>query len=121
MRYYTVQQDQNKVHENFCFFSSLLYLANAFPFVVLRTWTHHFDFLYCICILHLRFIYNRKPVLHLRKRTVCPGSSYPQEKIFYMFASENEVYAVFQLLHYFRLNIIRLQSKIILGHMNSIG
>ena len=47
--------------------------------------------------------------------TVCPGSSDPPEKIF---ASENEVYTIFQLLQYFRLNIIRLQSKIILGHMN---
>ena len=25
--------------------------------------------------------------------TVCPGSSYPAEKIFNIFASENEVYA----------------------------
>ena len=26
--------------------------------------------------------------------TVCPGSSYPPEEIFYLFASENEVYIV---------------------------
>ena len=53
--------------------------------------------------------------------TVCPGSSDPPEKIFNIFASENEVYTIYELLRYFRLNIIRLQSKIILGHMNSIG
>ena len=47
--------------------------------------------------------------------TVCPGSSDPPEKIFHMFASEKEVYTIF------RLNIVRLQSKMILGHMNSIG
>ena len=45
----------------------------------------------------------------------------PPEKIFNIFASENEVYTIYQLLRYFRLNIIRLQSKIILGHMNSIA
>ena len=44
-----------------------------------------------------------------------------QKKMFNIFASENEVYTIYQLLQYFRLNIIRLQSKIILGHMNSIG
>ena len=53
--------------------------------------------------------------------TECPGSSDPPEKIFDIFASENEVYTIYQLLRYFRLNIIRLQSKTILGHMNSIG
>ena len=53
--------------------------------------------------------------------TVCQGSSDPPEKIFNIFASENEVYTVYQQLRYFRLNIIRLQSKIILGQMNSIG
>ena len=53
--------------------------------------------------------------------TVCPGSSDPPEKILNIFASENEVYTIFQLLQYLRLNIIRLQSKIILGHMNQIG
>ena len=47
--------------------------------------------------------------------TVCPGSSDPPEKILNIFASKNEVYTVFKLLGYFRLNIIRLQSKIILG------
>ena len=41
--------------------------------------------------------------------TVWQGSSYPPEK-------KNLIY-----LRYFRLNIILLQSKIILGHMNSIG
>ena len=50
--------------------------------------------------------------------TVCPGSSDPPEKILNIFASENEVYTIFQLLRYLRLNFIRLQSKIILGHMN---
>ena len=50
--------------------------------------------------------------------TVCPGSSDPPEKISNIFVSENEVYTIFQWLQYFRLNIIRLQSKIILGHMN---
>ena len=54
-------------------------------------------------------------------RTVCQGSSDPPEKIFNIFASENEVYTIYELLRYFRLNIIRLQSKIILGHMSSIG
>ena len=53
--------------------------------------------------------------------TVCPGSSDPPEKILNIFTSENEVYTIYQLLRYFRLNIIRLQSKISLGHMNSIG
>ena len=43
-----------------------------------------------------------------------------QKKIFTIFASENEVYIIYQPLQYFRLSIIRLQSKIILGHMNSI-
>ena len=52
--------------------------------------------------------------------TVCPGSSDPPEKILNIFASENEVYTIFLLLRYFRLNIIRLQKKIILGHMNKI-
>ena len=52
--------------------------------------------------------------------TVCPGSSDPPEKIFNVFASENEDYTIYQLSRYFRLNIC-LQSKIILGHMNSIG
>ena len=27
--------------------------------------------------------------------TVCPGSSYPSEKIFNMFAPENEVYTIY--------------------------
>ena len=55
-------------------------------------------------------------------RTVCPGSIDPPEKnIYNIFASENEVYTIYYLLRYFRLNIIRLQSKIILGHMSSIG
>ena len=53
--------------------------------------------------------------------TVCPGSSDPQEKMFHIFASENEVYTIYELERYFMLNIIRLQSKMILGHMNSIG
>jgi len=52
--------------------------------------------------------------------TVCPGIGDPPKKI-NIFASENEVYTIYQLLRYFRLNIIRLQSKIVLGHMNSIG
>ena len=50
--------------------------------------------------------------------TVCPGSSDPQKKIFNIFVSENEVYTILLSLQYFRLNTIRLQSKIILGHMN---
>ena len=53
--------------------------------------------------------------------TVCPGRSDPQEKMFDIIASENEVYTIYYLLRYFRMNIIRSQSKIILGHMNSIG
>ena len=53
--------------------------------------------------------------------TVCPGSSDPPEKLFDIFASENEVYTIFKLLRYFRLNIIRFQSKIILGRLSSIG
>ena len=44
-----------------------------------------------------------------------------QKNYLIIFASENEVYNIYQLFRYFRLNIIRLQSKIILGHMNSIG
>ena len=40
--------------------------------------------------------------------TVCPGSSDPPEKIFNIFASENEV------LHHLLLSFI-------LGHMNYIG
>ena len=47
-----------------------------------------------------------------------------QKKIFNIFASENEVYTlytIYQLLRYFRLNNFRLQSKMILGHINSIG
>ena len=44
-----------------------------------------------------------------------------QKKYSYIYASEDEVYTIFQLLRYFRLNIIRLQSKQSLGHMNSIG
>ena len=46
--------------------------------------------------------------------TVCPGSSDPPEKIFNIFASENEGYTIYQLLRYFSLNIIRFQSKTIL-------
>ena len=44
-----------------------------------------------------------------------------QIKILYIFESENEVYIIFFLFRYLRVNIIRLQSKIILGHMDSIG
>ena len=51
--------------------------------------------------------------------TVCPGSSDPPEKRINIFASENEVYSIYYLLRYYRVNIIRLQSKKILGHMNS--
>ena len=58
---------------------------------------------------------------HSFTNTVCPGSSDPPEEIFNKFASENEVYTIYSLLRYFRLNIIRLQDKIILGQMNSIG
>ena len=50
--------------------------------------------------------------------TVCPGSSDPPEKLLNIFASENKVYTIFKLLGYFRFNIIRLQSKIIIGHNN---
>ena len=54
--------------------------------------------------------------------TVCPGSSDPPEKKnIDICASENEVYTIYYLLQYFRLNISRLQSKIILGHVNYIG
>ena len=45
--------------------------------------------------------------------TVRPECSDPPEKIFNTFASENEVYTIYQLLQYFRLNIISLQSKVI--------
>ena len=55
------------------------------------------------------------------KYTVCPGSSDPPEKKYNIFESENEVYTIYLLLRYFRVNIIRLQSKLILGQMNSIG
>ena len=32
---------------------------------------------------------------HREKSTVCPGSSDPPEKIFNIFASENEVYTIY--------------------------
>ena len=57
-------------------------------------------------------------VTHILYTTVCPGSSDPSKKYSNIFASENEVYTIFLLLLYFGLNIIRLQNKIILGHMN---
>ena len=57
----------------------------------------------------------KKRGLSTKFDTVYPGSSDPREKIFNIFASENEVYTIYDLLRYFRLNIIRLQSKIILG------
>ena len=44
-----------------------------------------------------------------------------QKKIFNIFVSENEVYTIYELLRYFRLNIIRLQSNVILGPMSFIG
>ena len=52
--------------------------------------------------------------------TVCPGSSDPPEKIFNIFASKMRFTS---FINYYDtlLNIIRLQSKIILGHMNLIG
>ena len=53
--------------------------------------------------------------------TVWPGSSDHPQKMLIIFASENEVYTIFNYIRYFWLNIIRLQSKIILDHMNSIG
>jgi len=59
--------------------------------------------------------------VYTEQGTVCPGRSDPPEKIIKIFVSENEVYTIYQLLQYFRLNIIRLQSKHFLGHMNSIG
>ena len=34
-------------------------------------------------------------ILHTYTYTVCPGSSDPQEKIFNIFASENEVYTIY--------------------------
>ena len=43
-----------------------------------------------------------------------------QKKYSRIFASENYVYTVFLLLRYSRLNIIRLQSTIFLGHVNYI-
>ena len=43
--------------------------------------------------------------------TVCPGSNDLPEKIFNIFASANKVYTIYWLLRYFRVNIIRLQSK----------
>ena len=51
-------------------------------------------------------------VISFNHGTVCPVSSDPPEKILNIFASENAIYTIFQLLRYFRLNIIRLQSKI---------
>ena len=42
--------------------------------------------------------------------TVCPGSSDPPEKGILEYGTTKSP-----------LNIIRLQSKIILGHMNSVG
>ena len=62
--------------------------------------------------------WNIEYISGLVYHTVCPGSSDPLEKILNIFVSENEVYTIFSLLRYFRLNIIRLQSKIILGQMN---
>ena len=43
--------------------------------------------------------------------TVCPGSSNPPEMIYNIFASENEVYTIYLLVRYFRVNIIRLQEN----------
>ena len=67
-------------------------------------------------------IYARKRIefeeVGTYKTAACPGSSDPPQKIFNIFASENGVYTIFRLLQYFRLNIIRLQSKIILGQTN---
>ena len=70
-----------------------------------------------LCIVFLYFCI----FFYFFNRTVCPGSSDPLEQISNIFASENEVYTIDQLLRYYRLNIIRLQRKIILGRMNSIG
>ena len=38
---------------------------------------------------------NFKISLFLNSNTVCPGSSDPQEKIFNIFASENETYTIY--------------------------
>ena len=42
--------------------------------------------------------------------TVCPGSSDPPQKMFNIFASEIEVYTIYELLRYLGLNIIRLKQ-----------
>ena len=52
------------------------------------------------------------------KPTVCPGSSDPPEKILNIFASENKVYTIYYYDILGILYIIRLQSEIILGHIN---
>ena len=54
--------------------------------------------------------------------TVCPGSSDPPEKKYSKYLHQKIRFTqFFLLLRYFRLNINRLQSKIILGHVNYIG
>ena len=40
---------------------------------------------------------------YIRQSSVCPGSSDPPEKIFNTFASENEVYVIYLLLQYFKV------------------
>ena len=44
-----------------------------------------------------------------------------QKKYLIFLHQKMRFYIIYQLLQYFRLNVIRLQSKIILGHMNWMG
>ena len=68
----------------------------------------HLSLTFCTLYLQVLFILSVQEVVTLQK------------KMFNIFASENEVYTIL-LFRYFRLNIIRLQSKIILGHISFIG
>ena len=77
--------------------------------------------MYRILVCKSGLFANFWSTLNALSLTVCPGSSDPPEKLYNIFASKNEVYTNYKLLRYFRFNIIRLQSKIILAHMNSIG
>jgi len=74
----------------------------------------------CKARIYRGFLFSGSHIFTI-KLTVCPGSSDPPQKILNIFASENEVYTIYELLRYFRWIFIRLQSKIILGHMNLIG
>ena len=61
-----------------------------------------------------------EPILYPFQNTVCTGSSdHPEKYISYLHLKMR--FTPFLTIAILRLNIIRLQSKIILGHLNSIG